>query len=186
MADPSERTRVSHAEREGEETLRDAVQELTAQVRGLQAELQAARSRPRPLPTRGLDAPGWDEEPASADQVYWVRSLDSPGSRRPAVPRLLLEVVFLAVVAVLAAVAELDAPVVGAVMAGAWILVVLAEWLAAREVRLREAALLGAPSDPFGRADASPWLTPPTPRTELEVVEGGDESAAKLPPPSED
>ena len=56
----------------------------------------------------------------------------------PAVPRLLLEALFLAAVAAGAALANLDPAVIAAVMAGAWLLVALIEWAASRADRRRD------------------------------------------------
>jgi hypothetical protein len=101
-------------------------------VGGLQAELQALRAQVRPLP-EGPDAPGWEESaPARRESSPWVHSLDRPGPRGPAVPRLLIEVVFLVAVALGAAIAELDPVVIVVLMACAWALVAVAEWIAAR------------------------------------------------------
>lgn len=186
MADPSETTQISRGERKSDDQLREAVEQLSAQVRGLQAELQAARSKPRGLPSRGIDAPGWDDGSPSPDQVFWVRRLDSPAARRPPIPRLFLEIAFLVAVAALAAVAELDAAVVIGVMAGAWMLVALVEWMIARETRLQHEALYRPAPVSFRATEESAWLQPPGDRAALEVVEGGDESGAKLPPPNDD
>ena len=189
MADPSETTQVSRgpAEADGEELLA-AVRALATQVGGLQAELHALRAQARPLPVDGADRPGWDEgTPAPRDSPAWVRSLESPSVRRPAVPRLLLEIVFLVAVAVSSAVAGLEAPVVVAVMVGAWLLVALAEWAAARAARRQEAIVYGAvtASGP-GFVDDPSWFAPPVERTALEISEIGDDTAARLPPPPSD
>ena len=95
-----------------------AVRSLSAQVGGLQSELHALRAQVRPLPD-APDAPGWDEStPARRESSPWVRSLDRPGPRGPAVPRLLIEIVFLVAVALAAAIAELDPVVIVLLMAG--------------------------------------------------------------------
>ena len=93
VADPSETTQVS-VEPDGAETseLLGAVRALSAQVGGLQAELHALRSQVRPLP-EPADAPGWgDSPPARRESSPWVRTLERPGPRGPAVPRLLIEI----------------------------------------------------------------------------------------------
>ena len=113
MADPSETTQVSHDPSDPQEAeLLGAVRALSVQVGGIQAELQSLRSQRHPLPPSSADAPGWEDgTPARRASSTWMRSLDGPGPRAPAVPRVLLEVVFLIAVAVGAALANLQ-PVV--------------------------------------------------------------------------
>jgi hypothetical protein len=188
MADPSETTQVSHepADQESEELLA-AVRALASQVGGLQAELHTLRSQPRSLPAPDGERPGWDDRmPVQRESASWVRSLDTPTARRAAVPWLLLEILFLVAVAVLAVVAELEAPAVVAVMVGAWLLVALAEWTAARSIRRDEALVYGtiAPSSPVASQDPS-WFAPPIERTALEITDAGDASTTRLPPPTE-
>jgi hypothetical protein len=175
VADPSETTQISRGPDDGTAGLDEAVRELSEELRDLQAELRTLRARPRGLPTRGGEPPGWETQAPTGDGLFWVRSLDSPRSRRPQVPRLLVEVLFLVVVAILLAVADAGAPVVVAVMAGAWVLVALAEWLAAREAELQRRAVYGAPSV-YGLDDEA-WFGP---------VELGEDGGARLPPPSTD
>src|SRR5207247_6271538 len=101
---------------------------------------------------------------------------------QPAVPRLLLEIVFLAAVAVAAAIAELDAKVIAAVMAGAWVLVALAEWTAARAERRRgDAVYPPLPQTGPEFVEDPPWFVPPVERTSLDVVEDADDTATDLP-----
>jgi len=87
-------------------------------------------------------------------------------------------------VAVLVAIACLDAPAVAAVMLGAWALVALAEWTAARAARRQAAILYGAIAG-VGRAFAEDpsWFAPPVERMALAIAEVGDGTAARLPPP---
>jgi hypothetical protein len=188
MPDPSETTQVSRPPDGADAELLSAVRTLAAQVGGLQAELRAIRTQIRSLPAAEADAPGWNERvPPRQERSIWVHSLDSPVARRPPIPRLLLEVVFLVGVAVLAAVAQLDAIVVGALMAGAWILVALAEWAAAMAARRRDELAYGFyAGGALGLAEDPSWFGPPVERTVLEVVEGGDDTAARLPPPRSD
>jgi hypothetical protein len=183
VADPSETTQASRAPATEEASeLLGAVRELSAQVGGLQAELNAMRSHTRALPSGDMDVPGWEiGETASRDGSVWMRSIASPAARRPAVPRLLLEILFLVAVACLAAVARLDTALVIVVMAGAWLLVALAEWTADRAVRLRNEAAFGRYSGP---GEDPAWFAPPRQQTVLEVVEGGEDTAARLPPPT--
>jgi len=186
MADPSETTQVSHepADQENEELLA-AVRALATQVGGLQAELETLRAQPRSLPAPDGERPGWDDRmPAQRESAAWVRSLDTPTAPRAAVPWLGLEIVFLVVVAVLAAVAGLDAPAVVAMMVGAWLLVALAEWTAARAARRDDALVYGtiAAGAPAVSQDPS-WFSPPVERTALEITDAGATTATRLPPP---
>ena len=183
MADPSETTQVSreHAVPESEELLA-AVRALATQVGELQGELQTLRAQPRSLPANDGERPGWDDRaPAQRESAAWVRSLDSPKLRRAAVPWLVLEIVFLVAVAVLAAVAGLDAPAVVGVMVGAWLLVALAEWTSAQAASRDDAIVydsiaLGAavlPEDPS-------WFDPPIERTALEITDVGETTATPI------
>ncbi|MBM2822948.1 MAG: hypothetical protein HW413_1694 [Thermoleophilia bacterium] len=186
MADPSETTQVSHepANQESEELLA-AVRALATQVAGLQSELQTLRAQPRSLPVPDEERPGWDDRmPAQRESAAWVRSLDTPAARRAAVPWLALEIVFIVAVAVLAVIAGLDAPAVVAVMVGAWLLVALAEWTAARAARRDDALVYGttAPVGPAVSQDPS-WFAPPVERTALEITDVGETTPARLPPP---
>jgi hypothetical protein len=186
MADPSETTQVSHepADQESEELLA-AVRALATQVGGLQAELETLRAQPRSLPAPDEERPGWDDRiPAQRESAAWVRSLDTPTARRAPVPWLLLEILFLVAVAVIAAVAGFGAPAVIAVMVGAWLLVALAEWTAARAARRDDALVYGTitPSTPLVPQDPS-WFAPPVERTALEITGTVETTATRLPPP---
>lgn len=187
MADPSETTQVSRepADPEGEELLA-AVRVLATQVSGLQAELQTLRAQTRSLPAQDGERPGWDDRmPAQRESTGWVRSLDTPTLRRAVVPWLLLEIVFLVTVAVLAAVAGLDAPAVVAVMVGAWLLVALGEWTAARAARRDDAIVYGSLSPGAAALPEDPsWFDPPGERTALEIAGVEESTATRLPPPS--
>jgi len=186
MADPSETTQVSHepADQNSEELLA-AVRALATQVGGLQAELQTLRAEPRSLPLPEEERPGWDDRmPAQRESAAWVRSLDTPTARRPAIPWLVLEILFLVAIAVIAAIAGLDAPAVVAVMVVAWLLVALAEWTAARAARRGDALVYGAlaPGAPAVAQDPT-WFAPPVERTALEITDAGETTPALLPPP---
>jgi len=188
VADPSETTQISpKPEIDDSADLLEAIRELSDRVAGLQTELHALRAQSRSLPSAGAETHGWEEGVAGSghDTLEWVRSLDSPGPRRAEVPRLLLEVAFLAAVAVAAAIAELEAAVIVALMVGAWVLVALAEWTAAGAARRHaEAAYMPLPGPGPGFASDPSWFAPPVERTVLDVVEDEDDTAGRLPPPS--
>ena len=188
MADPSETTQVSRAAVETDEhELLAAVRSLAVQVGGLQAEVHALRGQ-TPLPAANEERPGWDEPaPALREGGSWVRSLDAPRYRRLSVPWLALEIAFLVAVAVLAAVAGLDAPVIAAVMVLAWLVVALAEWASARSVRRQRDLAYGAfsPSTPPATLPEDPsWLAPPAERTALDVASDSESTMTRLPPPA--
>jgi hypothetical protein len=172
MADPSETTQVSLDPKDPEAAeLLGAVRALSAQVGGLQAELQALRAESRALPP--ADAPSWDQStPARREKSAWMRSLERPGPRSPAVPRLLLEIAFLIGVAGAAAIADLDPAVIILLMVGAWGLVALAEWFAAQAAR-RQAEVSAMPLAGAGSIlpDDPSWFAPPLERPPLQAVE---------------
>jgi len=193
MADPSETTQVGSApqmdERAGDGSQAEvlgAIRELTTRVGDLQAEVQTLRAQTRALPPGGSETAGWDDARARPERVTWVRTLDAPVPRAPAVPRLLLEIVFLVGVAVAAAVAELDVTEIVAVMAVAWALVAVAEYAAARAARRRTEALYAPPGLAPGYPTDPSWFAPPVERTVLDVTEDDGAPRAKLPPPSDD
>ncbi len=192
MADPSETTQISGPDQQStsptdSENVLEAIRELSVRVGDMQSELHALRAQTRALPSASAEAAGWDEQRASGDMLTWVRAIDAPGARVPAVPRLLLEIVFLVAVAVGAAIAELEPLEIVGVMAAAWVLVAIAELVTARAARRRAEMIYaplagltsGYPSDPT-------WFAPPLERTALDVADVGEETQAKLPPPSED
>ena len=185
MADPSETTQVSSPPAEaGDQELLDAVRSLASQVGRLQGEVHALRSESASLPQHESERPGWEEAPTGTlrDGGAWVRSLDAPTYRHLSVPWLLLELLFLVAVAVLAAVADLDTPVIVGLMLVAWLIVAGAEWASARAAHQRQAMAYGPratvrttiPDDPS-------WLVPLSERTALDVSQA---SATRLPPPA--
>lgn len=185
MAEPSETTQASLAADDAETSeLLGAVRSLSAQVGGLQAELHALRAQVRPLP-EPADAPGWGETTAvRRESSPWVRTLERPAPRGPAVPRLLIEVAFLAGVALAAAIAELDPIVIVLVMAGAWALVALAEWVATRAAR-RHAVVAAAPlasSGTFFGEDPS-WFAS---SAQSGAPDANEDTQTRLPAPSAD
>ena len=173
------------AERTGSDSAEvlEAIRELSARVGGLQADMNALRAQARPLPPAGVDAGGWDGRDGRRDSLAWVRELEGPSRRRPDVPWLLLELAFLAAVAVAAAVADLDPLVIVGLLAGAWALVALGELAGARSARRRAEAAY-APLAIYGqnRPPDPSWFAPPVERTVLDA--GGEDTATRLPPAS--
>ena len=184
MADPSETTQVSVRPDDPQQAeLLDAVRSLSAQVGALQGELRSLRQA-RGLPP-SLDTHGWgDGSTPRRESATWVRSLERPPPRPVAVPRLFLEILFLVAVAVAVALAELDAVAIVVLMAGAWILVALAEWTAAQAAS-RRAEFFSAPLAGSAFADDPSWFAPPGERAQVEVAEVEEESPTRLPPPAE-
>jgi hypothetical protein len=177
-------TERTQAGREPEADVAESLRELTDRIEALQADVR--RLGGPALPSGQV---GWDDEPQAppAAAYSWVGAIEAPVRRRPAVPRLLLEALFLAGVAAAAAVAELDAPVIAAVMAGAWMLVALIEWAASRAERRRDArVLMPAPTPPEPVPADPAWFVPPVERTMLEAPADSDTAATKLPPPADD
>jgi hypothetical protein len=169
---------------------REAGAELATVVRDLADRIEALQADVRRLGGPGLPAaePGWDDQqdpPATNPSYAWVSSLGAPVRRRPGVPRLLLEVLFLAGVAIAAAVAKLDAAVIAAVMAAAWVLVALIEWAGSRADRRRDAVSSYAPAAaaPPAPLPADPsWFVPPVEHTLLEPASDSPTAITKLPP----
>jgi hypothetical protein len=180
MADPSETTLASRAPADVETSeLLGAVRALSEQVGGLQAGLQALQSERHTLPPGDADVPGWDAGARTRQDVSpWMRSIASPAARRPPVPRLFLEIVFLVAVACLVAVARLETALVIAIMGVAWVLVALAEWATERAARLRNEAAFGRYAGPEGS-----WFATPVREAVPEIARGDGDSSAKLPPP---
>jgi hypothetical protein len=156
------------------EQLAEAVRSLSGTVDALRADVKRIGST-GPLPT---------DETQQADHS-WVTTVTVPAPRRPAVPRFLLEAIFLVSCAVAAAVASLDALVIAAVMAGAWVLVALIEWAASRADRYEEELIYAPP--PVPTAPTAPvsdpaWFSPPVEQTMLAVDEAGATAVTRLPP----
>lgn len=183
MAEPSETTQVTGGPSRVEtDELLAAVRTLSAQVGDLRAELQALRTHASPLPEAELH--GWQERSrAFEENPAWVRSIDLPAPRRPAVPRLLLEIAFLVAVAVLCAVAELDAPVIAALMGISWALVAGFEWATATSARRREEAAYRSGFTTGSHDEGVSWLEPGDDGSGFEGPEVAAKTGAKLPPP---
>jgi hypothetical protein len=187
VADPSETTQVSREPAvEGRDDVLDAVRALATEVGVLQSEVTALRHEAHVLPSDDGERPGWDEgRPVVRESPHWVRSVDSPSSRRVAVPWLLLEILFIVAVAVLAAVAGLDAPAIAGVMVGAWLLVALIEWATARSQVREQALIYGSTVVQAGPPDDPHWLDGVGSDTALDVA-SDDRATTRLPPPQPD
>ena len=187
MADPSETTQISR-ETAGEdpEELLGAVRALATQVGTLQTEVHALRQDARGLPSENGETPGWEEgRPAVRESPSWVRSVDSPRSRALSVPWLLLEILFLVAVATLAAVAGLEPVAIGGLMIGAWLLVALGEWAAARGRARERAFAYGAGTTQVALPDDPSWFDANGDENALDVATS-DRAPTRLPPPQPD
>ena len=185
MADPSETTRISREPTEQDAELVSAVRALAAQVGSLKDDVHALRSEAHALPASEADRHGWDDSAPLAvrEGPAWIRSVDSPRARGLAIPWLLLEIVFLVAVAVLCVVAELDAPVIAGVMVGAWALVALGEWFAARAHRERHEYVYGTATPVAASVpDDRSWFDTNGGDTLLDLP-SAERPPARLPPP---
>ncbi len=165
-----------------------AAGDLTEVVRELSDRIEALQADVRRLGGPGLPAlePGWsddDPHPNASPSHAWIASIGAPVRRRPGVPRLLLEVLFLAGVAGAGAIAKLAAGVIVSVMAAAWLLVALIEWAASRAERSRHAMPLFEPAPPAEPLPADPsWFVPPVEHTLVEPAPESPTAVTKLPP----
>lgn len=162
--------------------LAESVRELSDRIEALQADVRRLGG-----PVLPEGEPGWADEEGrgavAAASHAWVGAIEAPAARRPAVPRLLLEALFLAAVAVAAALAELEAAVIAGVMVGAWVLVALIEWAASRADRRREQLmLLPPPASPAPVPVDPAWFTTPVEHTLLELPGDSVTAVSKLPP----
>lgn len=125
--------------------------------------------------------------PGAPGSYAWVGAIEAPARRRPQLPRLLLEALFLAAAALAATLAELDPVAIGGVMVGAWVLVALIEWAASRADRYREPPVF-VTATPTMPAPADPaWFSPPVEHTLLDGAMGdGDTAVTRLPPRLDD
>jgi hypothetical protein len=153
-----------------------ALERLEQHVSALHEEVRRLGSRP----------PQADPLPAPSAHA-WLGRLDVPARRRPQLPRVLLESLFLVAAAAAAAIADLEAVAIAGVMIGAWVLVALIEWAASRADSRREEIPLYAPA-PVSAPGADPaWFSPPVEQTLLDAGEGDSDTAVtRLPPPLDD
>lgn len=175
----------------GDEVARE-LRALATQIVSLQADVRRLESAPLPRESES----GWaGSAPLPPATFGWISSLETPTPRRAPVriPRLPLELAFLAAAAVLAGLAHLCPLVIAAVMGGAFAIVALAEWAGSRGDRLRQRLLLETPvhiSQPQPDAvQADPtWFTPPVEHTLIARASSPEEPEAQttvseLPPP---
>jgi hypothetical protein len=166
--------------REPDPDLADVVRELSDRIEALQADVRRLGG-----PSLPAAEPGWNDEPGDSPpspSYAWLSSVGAPARRRPTVPRLLLEVLFLICVAAAAAIAKLDAAVIAGVMAASWILVALIEWAGSRADRQRDAIPTFVPPQPVEQRAADPsWFVPPVEHTLLEPAPDSPTAVTKLP-----
>lgn len=161
----------------------ERVRELESVADELRAELRALRAQR--IPAVALDdEEEWPAEPGLssaglAPAPDWVGSVSPPLARPTATPRLVLEGVFLLVVALLAGLADLSAAWIVLVMAAAWALVALSEWSSAgKHARWRLEEIAAPAAGEAGTVDdtTGPWDMPVVGAT---VVEAPDESESR-------
>jgi len=171
--------------REPDPELADVVRELSDRIEALQADVRRLGG-----PSLPASEPGWGDEPgdaAPAPSFAWLSAGGAPVRRRPTVPRLLLEVLFLIGVATAAAIAKLDAAVIAGVMAASWVIVALIEWAGSRADRRRDAIPTYMPPPPVAQRAADPsWFVPPVEHTLLEPAPDSPTAVTKLPPAPQD
>ena len=172
---------TSHGDDSAAREVSKELRALAAQVVSLQADVRRLESAPLPHDPSGDprgNTGGWDDEPgpaaprAAPASFGWISALEAPRRARVRIPRLPLELAFLAGAAALAGFAHLRPLVIAGVMGGAWLIVVLAEWAGSRGDRLRHRLLFETPAfAPQPEADvvrADPtWFTPPVEHTLL-------------------
>jgi hypothetical protein len=161
----------------------DRVRELESVASELRAELKAVRAERTAPPPRYEDE-DWPAESGLssaglAPSPDWVAAVPPPFARHPAVPRLVVEALFLLLVAVLAGLANLAAAWIVLVMAVAWALVVVTEWAAAAKRSRWRLDEIAPPADDGSKPAAEttgPWDMPVV---EATVVESGPDPESK-------
>lgn len=179
MAEPR---RTENTAESSQAAVADALAALGDRLDALREDVHRLRATPLPQAENG-----WDEPERDVASHEWLVALEPASRRRPPVPRLLLEAAFLVAAAALAAAADLEPLAIAAVMAAAWVVVALAEWVAARAER-RAAPLLDlrAAAPPAPTPDPS-WFSPPVEHTLLEgaAAPEPDTGVVRLPPRDE-
>lgn len=152
----------------------------------LEEQVTALRGEVRRLGAVGAlpsTPPSSAEPPPLTPAAYaWLGAVEPPVRRRPQVPRLLLEGLFLVAAATVAAVAELDAVAIAGVMVGAWVIVALIEWAASRAERRPEPGVY-LPQAPMPPSADPAWFSPPVEHTLLDAgADDGVTEVTRLPP----
>jgi hypothetical protein len=154
----------------------DRVRELESVADELRAELRALRAgRVAPAPPPVEDDEQWPVEGEGAPSPDWISAVPAPLVGPSRVPRVVLEGIFLLLVALFAGLADLAVEWIVLVMVVAWALVVLGEWAtAARQARWR----LDEVAPAVGEVDDStgPWDVPVV---EATVVETGPDPESR-------
>jgi hypothetical protein len=147
--------------------LEEVADELRAELRTLRAERAPATPVAAPARPYPRDDEHWPVDP-EALSPDWVAAVPAPLVRPSALPRLVLEGVFLLLVALFAGLADLSVPWIVLVMVTAWALVVAGEWASAAKRgrwRLDEVA----PAVAEGAAETTgPWDMPVVEATVVE------------------
>jgi hypothetical protein len=157
----------------------DALARIERQVGALNAEVRRLGS------VSALPHQDEDRTIPPPAAYNWLGALPVPTRRRPQLPRLLLEGLFLAAVAAAAAIADLDAVAIAGVMLGAWVLVAAIEWTASRaDERMQIPAY--APPLAAAQEDDSAWYSPPVEQTLLDGRPGDPVTAVTRLPPAPD
>ncbi len=154
----------------------DRVRELEAVAGELRAELQSLRAeRSAPTPVR-FDDEHWPAEPGAHPSPDWVAAVPPPLARGFTVPRLVLEGLFLLLVALFAGLADLATEWIVLVMVAAWTLVVLSEWAAAAKRARWHLDEIPPPLEAEAADTTGPWDMPIVQAT---VVESGPDPESK-------
>jgi len=156
--------------------------DVSAALARLGEQVSALRDEVRALDRTPSLPPAAPAEIVPPGAHAWLGALETPVRRRPQLPRVLLEGLFLAAAAAAAAIAELDPVAIAGVMIGAWVLVALIEWAASRAEREPELAFY-APAPPETPHADPAWFAPPVEHTLLEEAQGDPVTAVtRLPP----
>ena len=158
----------------------DTLARLEEQVAALRDDVRRLGA-PTALPAQSSSA-----APVTPAAYAWLGALDPPVRRRPQVPRLLLEGLFLAAAATAAAIADLDAIAIAGVMIGAWVLVALIEWAASRAERRPDPALYLPPQVATAPVTDPAWFSPPVEQTLLDVGDVDNVTEVTRLPPAAD
>ena len=152
------------------------LEEQVTALRGEVRRLGAVGALPASPPSSSTEPP-----PITPAAYAWLGAVEPPVRRRPQVPRMLLEGLFLIAAATVAAVAELDAMAIAGVMVGAWVIVALIEWAASRAERRPERAVY-VPQPPLPQSADPAWFSPPVEHTLLDAGADGVTEVTRLPP----